>query len=389
MNNGQRKFLAKIERGCLEFARLRYFLDSVIYVVIILVTSYEGSMIDQHHPHQQQSHWGVLLVNLGTPVQPTKKEVGRFLREFLSDTRVVNLPRALWWPILNGFIIPFRSSKLIQQYQKIWQAGGSPLLVNSQRVMEGLQKIFDDQFNSKVVVELGMSYGQPSIASGLKKLREKYLRKLIILPLYPQYSATTTGAVFDAVARELNTWAWVPELQLINHYADNVHYIQALVGSIQKRWQQERGDILLFSFHGLPERSLREGDPYYCYCQKTARLISEQLGLKPDQWRVVFQSRFGREAWFKPYCDQTLRELPSEGKRRVDIICPGFAVDCLETLEEVAIRNREIFLSAGGERYNYIPALNNDISHISALANIINEGCKITPSFPTNRLCEV
>lgn len=329
-------------------------------------------MINQPRPHPPESCLGVLLANLGTPAKPTKKEVGRFLREFLSDRRVVNLPRALWWPILNGFIIPFRSSRLSQQYQKIWQAEGSPLWVYSQRVVQGLQKLFEDQSNSKIAVELGMSYGQPSIATALKKLREKNARKIIILPMYPQYSATTTGAVFDAVARELNSWSWVPELQFINHYADNALYIQALVASVQKQWQQERGDILLISFHGLPERSLKEGDPYFCYCQKTARLIAEQLGLASDQWRVVFQSRFGREAWFKPYCDQTLRELPAEGKRRVDIICPGFAADCLETLEEIAILNREIFLSAGGERYNYIPALNDDISHLNVFANIID-----------------
>ena len=331
-------------------------------------------MTDQNTWHQSESPLGVLLVNLGTPAAPTSLAVGRFLREFLSDRRVVDFPRALWWFILNGFIVPFRSPKVARQYQKVWLAEGSPLLVNSQRQKEGLQALLKKQSTRPVVVELSMSYGEPSIASGLQKLREQGVRKMLILPLYPQYSATTTGAVFDAVARELSLWRWVPEYRFINHYADEVGYIKALVATVQSHWQQhQRGDCLLISFHGLPERSLREGDPYYCFCQKSARLVAEELGLTEGQWRLVFQSRFGREPWLQPYCDETLRSLPGQGKVRVDVICPGFAADCLETLEEIDIRNREIFMAAGGKAYQYIPALNDEPEHLEFLAEIVNK----------------
>jgi ferrochelatase len=304
-------------------------------------------------------------------VAPTPRAVGRYLREFLSDPRVVDVPRILWWFILNGAIVPFRRSKVARNYRKIWLPEGSPLLVNSVRQAEGVRALLGQQ---SIVVELGLSYGQPSIASGLEKLREQRARKIVILPLYPQYSATTTGAVFDAVARALKTWRWVPELRIVNHYADEPAYIKALVNSVKTHWEQNKqGDCLLISFHGLPERSLREGDPYYCFCHKTARLLAEQLGLADHQWRLVFQSRFGREPWLQPYCDETLRALPGEGKLNVDIICPGFAVDCLETLEEVSMTNREIFKKAGGNAYHYIPALNDQPEHLKTLVEIINK----------------
>lgn len=331
-------------------------------------------MTDQNPWHQQESPLGVLIVNLGTPAAPTSMEVGRFLREFLSDRRVVDFPRVLWWFVLNGLIVPLRRRKVARQYQKIWMAEGSPLLVNSQRQAGALQSLLEKDLSRSVVVELGMSYGEPSIAAGLQKLREQRVRKVLILPLYPQYSATTTGAVFDAVARELASWRWVPELRYIQHYADEVGYIKALAGSVQRHWaQHQRGDLLLMSFHGLPERSLREGDPYYCFCHKTARLVAEQLGLEDEQWRLVFQSRFGREPWLQPYCDDTLRALPGQGKRRVDVICPGFSADCLETLEEIAIKNREIYMVAGGVDYQYIPALNDGLEHMESLAGIVQK----------------
>jgi ferrochelatase len=333
-------------------------------------------MADQNVWHEGNSPLGVLLVNLGTPAAPNKASVGQFLREFLWDRRVVDLPRALWWPFLNGFIVPFRGAQLVQQYQKIWLEEGSPLMVYSRRQLEGLKQLLRQESNHQIEVELGMTYGQPSIQSGLNRLKEKGIRKLVILPLYPQYSATTTAAVFDAVWRELSSWRWIPELRMINHYADDDGYIGALVSSVQRHWAEHpRGDCLVLSFHGLPARSLPEGDPYYCFCQKTARLVAQGLDLKDDQWRLVFQSRFGREKWLEPYCDQTLRALPTEGKRRVDILCPGFAADCLETLEEMAIRNRAIFMEAGGEAYHYIPALNDDSLHLEALARLIRSSC--------------
>ncbi len=326
------------------------------------------------HPDQQNSRFGVLLVNLGTPSAPTATAVARYLREFLSDTRVVDLSRIVWWFILNGVIIPLRRGKVARNYREIWLPGGSPLLVNSLLQKDKLQLLLNQQQENSPIVELGMTYGQPSIASGLQKLRDQGVRKILIFPLYPQYSATTTAAAFDAVNRELATWSWLPELGFVNHYADEPLYIEAIVQSIQTYWaQHQRGDCLVISFHGIPERYFRQGDPYYCYCHKTARLIAEKLGLADDQYRMVFQSRFGREPWLKPYCDETLRELPQEGKKNVDIICPGFSSDCLETLEEINIRNREIFSEAGGENYHYIPALNDSPQHMLALMEIIKK----------------
>lgn len=326
------------------------------------------------HPDKQNSRFGVLLVNLGTPTAPTARAVSIYLREFLSDPRVVDLSPIVWWFILNGVIIPLRSAKVARNYREIWLPEGSPLLVNSLLQKDKLQLLLNQQQENSPIVELGMTYGQPSIASGLQKLKDQRVRKILIFPLYPQYSATTTAAAFDAVNRELAKWSWLPELRFVNHYADEPLYIEAIVESIQTYWaQHQRGDCLVISFHGIPERYFRQGDPYYCYCHKTARLIAEKLGLADDQWRMVFQSRFGREPWLKPYCDETLRELPQEGKKNVDIICPGFSADCLETLEEINIRNREIFSEAGGENYHYIPALNDSPQHILALMEIIKK----------------
>ncbi len=338
-------------------------------------------MTDENLWHKSPSPLGVLLVNLGTPAAPTRRAVGRYLREFLSDTRVVDVPRWAWWFILNGVIVPLRSGRVARNYQEIWLSEGSPLLVNSQRQVDGLQSLMNQQSDCEVIVALGMTYGQPSVASALRKLREHRVRQLLVLPMYPQYSATTTGAVFDAVARELRSWRWVPTLRFINHYADEPAYIKALVSSVQRHWQEnKRGDCLLISFHGLPERYLREGDPYYCFCHKTARLLADQLGLAENQWRLVFQSRFGREPWLQPYCDQTLKSLPAEGVRNVDVICPGFSADCLETLEEINVTNREMFKQAGGNAYHYIPALNDHPMHLQALAEIVRQNLCFSPN---------
>ncbi|MBX9586322.1 MAG: ferrochelatase [Gammaproteobacteria bacterium] len=326
------------------------------------------------HPVQPDSQFGVLLVNLGTPAEPTTLAIARYLREFLSDPRVIDVNPFLWWFILNGIIIPLRSKRVACNYRKIWLSEGSPLLVNSLRQKEKLQALINQQGVNSPIIELGMTYGQPSIASGMQRLREQGVRKILILPLFPQYSATTTAAVFDAVSREMAKLSWMPELRFVNHYADEPLYIEALVNSIQRHWaQHQRGDILLISFHGLPERYFQKGDPYYCYCHKTARLIAEKLGLSDEQWRLVFQSRFGREPWLQPYCDKTLQELPLTGKKNVDIICPGFSADCLETLEEISMTNQEIFTKAGGENYKYIPALNDQPLHIQAFLELINK----------------
>ncbi len=316
---------------------------------------------------------GVLLTNLGTPGAPTSKAVRRYLREFLSDPRVVELPRWLWLPLLYAVVLPFRSGYSAKLYQKVWTEQGSPLLYHAQLQQKGLQDLFNSQSDTRhVKVVLGMRYGQPSIAGALAELRRAGAEKVIVLPLYPQYAAATVGSTFDAVVQELRGWRTVPQLHLVNHYADNPLYIKALASHIQRYWQTTPpGEKLLFSFHGLPQRSVAAGDPYFSLCHQTARLVAAELALPPERWQVVFQSRFGKAKWLQPYCDDILKSLAVSGVRQVDIICPGFSADCLETLEEIAIRGRALFLSSGGERFHYIPALNDHPHHLAALANII------------------
>jgi ferrochelatase len=258
-------------------------------------------------------------------------------------------------------------------YQSIWREDGSPLLSFARQVGRSLQKELDTRGGS-IKVSLGMRYGPPSIEQALEELRQAGAQRLLIFPLYPQYSGTTTGSTFDAVASVLSTWRWLPELRMITHYHDDPGYLQALAESIQRSWEEVgRGDRLLFSFHGLPKRYLLAGDPYHCYCHKTARLLAERLDLEEGEWQVAFQSRFGREEWLKPYADHLLREWAEAGVKRVDVVCPGFAVDCLETLEEMAQRNKDLFLQAGGKEYHYIPALNDELSHIRALADLVEQ----------------
>ncbi len=324
------------------------------------------------YQHGAAESTGILLVNLGTPDAPTTGAVRRYLKEFLWDPRVVEVPRALWWLILNGVILNIRPRRSAKAYESVWTNEGSPLLAISRRQTQALDRVLQKQFPGTVRLALGMRYGKPSIRAGLEALRREGARRLLVLPLYPQYSATTTGSVFDAVADALKTWRWVPELRIINHYHDDPAHIAALAACIRRHWESEgRGQLLLFSFHGIPKRYFLNGDPYYCHCQKTARLTAEALGLEEGEWRVTFQSRVGREEWLQPYTDKTMKALPGEGITALDVVCPGFAADCLETLEEIAVENREYFLGAGGERYRYIPALNDDPAHIDALLGLI------------------
>jgi ferrochelatase len=310
----------------------------------------------------------VLLVNLGTPDAPTATAVRRYLGEFLWDPRVVELPRPLWWLILHGVILRFRPARVAGLYRKVWTDEGAPLLCHSKRLTAAVE----GALGGDVRVALAMRYGQPSIERVLGELRAQGMRRLLVLPLYPQYSATTTAAVFDAVSAVLARWRWVPELRFIQHYHDHPAYIDALARSIAEHRQAHgSADRLLMSFHGIPLRYFNAGDPYFCECQKTARLLADRLGLEPDQWKLTFQSRFGREQWLKPYTDHTLREWPGQGVRSVDLVCPGFASDCLETLEEIDEENREIFVAAGGESFNYIPALNDRPDHAAALAQLL------------------
>jgi len=329
---------------------------------------YEG---EPDFEHGEIPAVGILVVNLGTPEAPTTKALRPYLRQFLSDPRVIEVSRPLWWLILNLFVLPFRPKKSAKLYEKIWTEEGSPLLVYSQRVTDKLAAALEKQVGSPLHVELGMNYGQPSIPRALQKLREKGCRKLLVLPLYSHYSSSAGGAAFEAVVDELKRWRWVPDLRTIMKWSDERGHIHALAKSVRDLWEKEgEPDKLLFSFHGTPQRYLLAGDPYHCLCQKTARLVAEELELPEDRYLVTFQSRFGREPWLQPYTDKTLEALPSSGVKRVDVQCPGFAVDCLETLEEIDQQNREIFLEAGGERFRYIPALNDRDDQVEFLAEL-------------------
>lgn len=315
---------------------------------------------------------GVLVTNLGTPDAPTTQAVRRYLKEFLADPRVIEAPRFLWWFVLNGFILSYRSKRSAAVYRKIWTSEGSPLLVNAKKQVVAIQDYLDKHEQQKFHVELGMRYGQPSIADGLHALQQMHAKKIIVLPLYPQYSATTTATTFDAVANVLKTWRNIPELHIVKHYHDQPDYIEALAASIRQNWQQkQRPSKVLFSFHGLPKSYFDAGDPYYCECCKTAKLVAEKLALSKEEWMVTFQSRFGSKQWLQPYTDKTLKSLAVEGVKCIAVVCPGFSSDCLETLAEINMLNREIFLDAGGESFSYIPALNDQCKHIEALANII------------------
>lgn len=317
---------------------------------------------------------GVLLTNLGTPTAPTPAALREFLGEFLADPRVTEVPRWLWWLILHGVILRLRPRRSAQLYQKIWTEQGSPLLVISQAQVRALQHAVTQRFQQPVTVALGMRYGKPSIADGLAQLQRANAQQLLILPLYPQYASPSAGSTLDAVSDVFKRWRWLPEIRFIPHYYNFAGYICALVAQIQDYWEQHGRPVkLLFSFHGIPKRFAEAGDPYPYQCQETARLVAEQLELAAAAWQVVFQSRFGREEWLQPYTDHTLTALGRAGCQRVDIICPGFAADCLETLEEINQLNRQQFLAAGGKEFHYIPALNDSPAHIAALLQLMTQ----------------
>lgn len=318
--------------------------------------------------HGKRDTTGLLVVNLGTPEAPTRSAVRRFLKQFLSDPRVVELPRILWWLILNFVILVIRPSRSAAAYQKIWTENGSPLLLFSNALADGIRRKLASSA-TPVDVELAMTYGDPSIGSAIDKLLAGGAQRILVLPLYPQYSGTTTAAVYDAVYRKLAKLRWVPELRLINSYHDDPAYIEALVHSVRNSWNQNgRADKLLMSFHGIPKKNLERGDPYFCQSQKTARLLATALGLADDEWLIAFQSRVGAEEWLSPYTDETVKALAKEGIRSLDVVCPGFATDCLETLEEIAMQNTEFFEKSGGESLTYIPALNADSNHVDFLS---------------------
>jgi len=321
--------------------------------------------------HTEVPAVGVLLANLGTPDAPDSPSLRRYLREFLLDPRVIEIPRLVWWTILHLAILPTRPAKSAALYRKVWSKEGSPLLAISRRQAAALQEILCRDVGNPLHVALGMRYGNPSVRAGLRELEEKGCRRILILPFYPQYASVTIGSTFDAVATELSGWRWVPELRTINGYYDDPGYIRSLAASLRETWDKEGlPEKLLFSFHGIPQRYFDAGDPYFCQCHKLARLTAEELGLPRGFWQVSFQSLFGKEEWIKPYTDKTVEAMARSGLRSLDVICPGFSADCLETLEEMDEQNREIFLHAGGERFRYIPCLNDRPDHMRAIADV-------------------
>ena len=309
---------------------------------------------------------GVLLVNLGTPDVPEKASVGQFLTEFLSDPRVVDLPRWFWIPLLRLVIIPLRKGRITAAYKKIWLDGGSPLMVYSEALCEGLQNLLTESAK----VRLAMRYGVPDMRSRLISLRDEGVKKLIVLPLYPQYSVTTTESVFDEVPAILAELGWEPELHLVSHYYDEPGWVHSIASSI-RNFQLEHGkaEKLLFSMHGIPQRLVDAGDPYEQQCRQSVSAVAEVLKLE-EECQITFQSRVGREAWLQPYTDEVIKNLAESGIKHIQVISPGFSVDCLETLEEIAIRYRDVFINAGGEKFEYIPALNDSEAHVNVLASV-------------------
>lgn len=319
--------------------------------------------------HQTPQKIGVLICNLGTPASYRTKDVRKFLRQFLSDGRVVEIPKIIWWFILNGLILTLRPSKSAKLYKSVWTKEGSPLLVLSKKLIQKIKLISGDHCE----VELAMRYGNPSMEDALLSLKNKNCRKLIVLPMFPQYSGTTTGSIFDEVTRVLSKWRWVPSLNFINSYHDNDDYIDALADSISGQIKKISPQKIVFTYHGIPKRNFDLGDPYQCYCQKTTRLVAEKLNLKEDDYMTTFQSRFGPAEWLKPYTSDTMEALPSKGIKNVLVVAPAFSVDCLETIEEIDQENKEIFLKAGGEKFTYVPCLNDSDGQVNFFKKLIDK----------------
>lgn len=324
--------------------------------------------------HQQQAKIGVLITNLGTPDAPTPKALHKYLAEFLSDPRVVEFPRFLWKCILHGVILRIRPRRSAAAYKTVWQEDGSPLMIHTKAQCAVLQEAIAAEYGSNIIVDFAMRYGSPAISEKLEQFQQAGVTKLLVLPLYPQYSGSTSGSTFDAIANDFVQRRWLPDFRFISHYHDYPLYINAVAESIRDyREKHGSAEKLLFSYHGIPLRYLKNGDPYHCECYKTSRLIAEALGLQKDEYMTTFQSRFGREEWLKPYTDETLKSLAKNGVASVQVVCPGFSSDCLETIEEIGIENRDYFIEAGGKRYEYIPALNASDTHIQALKTLIQQ----------------
>ena len=325
---------------------------------------------EQNFQHENEQKKGVLIAYLGTPDSPDVLSVRRYLKEFLSDPRIIEVPKIIWWFILNIFILNFRSFNSARLYKSIWTDGGSPLLVNCIKIKEKLQKSLPSNYQ----VALGMRYGNPSIKNALNELKEANCRDIEVITLFPHYSATTVGSIFDAVSTEIKSWRWVPSVKFLNSYHDNPLLIEILSKRIKKSFEsQGKPDKLVFSYHSIPKKYFDSGDPYHCLCQKTSRLIAEKLSLDEKDYITAFQSRFGPSEWLKPYTSETMKSLPKEGIKSVQVVSPGFGVDNLETLQEIDIENKEYFEDAGGENFHYIPCLNDDDDHVEFLISLIGK----------------
>lgn len=343
------------------------------------MTSYLG---DPNYDHGECAAVGILLTNVGSPAAPTTSALRSYLKQFLSDPRVIENQGLGWKLLLHGLILQTRPKQSAKAYQDVWTEDGAPLLnmVRSQAL--GIGVLLRARIGSPLHVAVGMGYGSPSVAQALNELKRSGCRRIVVLPLFPQYAAATVGSTFDAVAKTLSGWRWVPDLRMITHYHDNQAYITALATSVREYWSKEgKPERLLLSFHGLPRRTLDSGDPYHCQCQKTARLLKSAIEFPEENIYLAFQSRFGKEPWLMPYTDATLKAWGASGTGRVDVLCPGFSADCLETLEEIGDENRGYFLNAGGQVLNYIPALNDRPDHLAMLAGVIEQNLQgwVTP----------
>ena len=325
------------------------------------------------YTHGTQPRIGVLLINLGTPEAPTVAAVRAYLKEFLSDSRVIEIPRLIWWPILHLFVLTTRPKASARRYAQVWMSEGSPLRVHTERQVTLLRGHLGERAKHlPLIVDYAMRYGAPSIPEQLREMKALNCNRVLLVPLYPQYSASATAAAFDAAFRWLQGLRNQPSVRTVRSFHDHAGYIAALARSVRDYWAKNgRPDVLLVSFHGAPRATLDKGDPYHCECHKTGRLLAAALGLKPEQFRITFQSRFGRTEWLKPYTSDVLAELGRQKATRVDVICPGFVADCLETLEEIAIEGKAIFLNAGGREFHYIPCLNERNDWVQALTDIV------------------
>lgn len=335
---------------------------------------YKGT---ENFSHNQAERLGILITNLGTPDAPTTSALRKYLAEFLWDPRVVEVPRPIWWLILHGIILRIRPSRSAKAYASVWESEGSPLLIHTSKQAEGIREALQARYGNNVVVGFAMRYGNPSITRVLDEMEQQGVRKLLVLPLYPQYSASTSASTFDAISSDFTRRRWIPDFRFISHYHDFPAYIEAMAQHIEAWWAEHgRKQKLILSYHGVPLKYLQKGDPYHCECHKTSRLLAERLGLGKDDYMTTFQSRFGREEWLQPYTDETLKSLPGMGVKSIDVFCPGFSSDCLETIEEINEENREYFLESGGEGFGYIPCLNATPGHINALVELVEENLK-------------